>query len=60
MVGEVHAESRIGQNCVAFALAVRLGVGPEFELKAHICRFRYGVGVGVRTALLAVTLPPPV
>ena len=40
VVGEVHAESRIGQNCVAFALAARLGVRPEFELKAHICRFR--------------------
>jgi hypothetical protein len=34
----MHAETRLGQNGVAFAFAVPLGVGTEFEKQAHIYR----------------------
>jgi hypothetical protein len=55
----VQTETGIGQDGVTFAFAVRLGVGTEFELKTHICRFRSWCRRGFRTVLLAVTLPPP-
>src|SRR5678809_1414905 len=57
LIGEVHPKSGVGQYRGAFALATRVRVGPEFEMKAHICRFRSWCGPRPAPVLLAVTLP---